>query len=68
VDERLNKNRYPMHSVLREIQELIAGDLADLVTSLTPHLSAIVACFDFWREICHPAFSDFCNTICHKRP
>jgi hypothetical protein len=22
-----------------------------------------VACFDFWREICHPAFSDFCNTI-----
>ena len=31
--------------------------------SLTPHLSAIVACFDFWREICHPAFSDFCNTI-----
>ena len=31
---------------------------------LTPHLSAIVACFDFWREICHPAFSDFCNTIC----
>jgi hypothetical protein len=33
----------------------------------TPHLSAIVACFDFWREICHPAFSDFCNTICHFR-
>jgi hypothetical protein len=22
-----------------------------------------VACFVFWREICHPAFSDFCNTI-----
>jgi hypothetical protein len=22
VDERLNENRYPMHSVLREIQEL----------------------------------------------
>src|SRR3954451_2036885 len=37
----------------------------DSVTRLTPHLSAIVACFDFWREICHPAFSDFCNTICH---
>ena len=40
----------------------------DFVTSLTPHLSAIVACFDFWRKICHPAFSDFCNTICQKRP
>ena len=37
------------------------------VTSLTPHLSAIVACFDFWREICHPAFSDFYNTICQLR-
>ena len=39
------------------------NSLATSVTSLTPHLSAIVACFDFWREICHPAFSDFCNTI-----
>jgi hypothetical protein len=27
-----------------------------------------VACFVFWREICHPAFSDFCNNkICHYR-
>ena len=33
------------------------------VTSLTLRLSAIVACFVFWREICHPAFSDFCNKI-----
>src|SRR3954451_24564497 len=40
----------------------------DSVTRLTPHLSAIVACFDFWREICHPAFSDFCNTICTLLP
>jgi hypothetical protein len=24
VDERLNENRYPLHSELREIQELIA--------------------------------------------
>ena len=23
--------------------------------------------FDFWREIYHPAFSDFCNTICQHR-
>jgi hypothetical protein len=38
VDERLNENRYPMHSVLREIQELIAGDLADL-TPLVADLS-----------------------------
>ena len=22
---------------------------------------------EFWREICHPAFSDFCNTICQQR-
>jgi hypothetical protein len=41
----------------------VINSLATSVTSLTPHLSAIVACFDFWREICHPAFSDFCNTI-----
>jgi hypothetical protein len=33
------------------------------VTSLTLHLSAIVACFIFRREICHSAFSDFCNKI-----
>jgi len=26
-------------------------------------ISAIVACFVFWWEICHPAFSDFCNTL-----
>jgi integrase len=26
-----------------------------------------VACFVFWREICHPTFSDFCNKICHER-
>jgi hypothetical protein len=25
------------------------------------------ACFDFWREICHPAFSDVCNTIPQER-
>jgi hypothetical protein len=30
VDERLNENRYPLHSVLREIQETDRGDLADL--------------------------------------
>jgi hypothetical protein len=30
VDERLNENRYPLHSVLREIQETDCGDLADL--------------------------------------
>ena len=30
------------------------------------HLPAIVACFVVWREICHPAFSAFCNKICHK--
>ena len=39
------------------------NSLATSVTSLTPQLSAIVACFDFWWEICHPAFSYFCNTI-----
>ena len=40
------------------------GDkLTDFSNELTPHLSAIVACSDFWREICYPAFSDFCNTI-----
>jgi hypothetical protein len=26
VDERLNENRYPLHSVLREIQETDCGD------------------------------------------
>jgi hypothetical protein len=30
VDERPNENRYPLHSVLREIQETDCGDLADL--------------------------------------
>jgi hypothetical protein len=30
VDERLNENRNPLHSVLREIQETDYGDLADL--------------------------------------
>jgi hypothetical protein len=30
VDERLNENRYPLHSVLREIQQTDCGDLADL--------------------------------------
>jgi hypothetical protein len=30
VDERLNENRYPLHAVLREIQETDYGDLADL--------------------------------------
>jgi hypothetical protein len=44
----------------------VINSLATSVTSLTPHLSAIVACFDFWRKICHPAFSDFCNTIAPK--
>jgi hypothetical protein len=33
------------------------------VTSLTLHLSAIAACFVFWLEIYHSAFSDFCNKI-----
>jgi hypothetical protein len=41
----------------------VINSQATSVTGLTPHLSAIVACFVFWREICHPAFSDFCNTI-----
>src|ERR1700730_7446968 len=40
----------------------LTGDFGN--ESLTPHLSAIVACFVFWRGICHPAFSDFFNTIC----
>jgi hypothetical protein len=31
------------------------------------HLSAIVACFVLWQEICHPAFSDFCNKIGAER-
>jgi hypothetical protein len=30
VHERLNENRHPLHSVLREIQETDCGDLADL--------------------------------------
>jgi hypothetical protein len=30
VDERLNENRFPLHSLLREIQETDCGDLADL--------------------------------------
>jgi hypothetical protein len=30
VDERLNDNRFPLHSVLGEIQETDCGDLADL--------------------------------------
>jgi hypothetical protein len=30
VDEPLNENRYPLYSVLREIQETDCGDLADL--------------------------------------
>jgi hypothetical protein len=30
VDERLNENRFALHSVLREIQETDCGDLADL--------------------------------------
>jgi hypothetical protein len=30
VDERPNENRYPLHSVLRGIQETDCGDLADL--------------------------------------
>ena len=41
----------------------VINSLATSITSLTPHLSASVACFVFWREICHPEFSDFCNTI-----
>src|SRR3954471_11154021 len=44
----------------------VINSLATSVTSLTPHLSATVACFIFWREICHPAFSDFCNKICQE--
>ena len=44
------------------------NSLATSVTSLTPHLSPIVACYDLWREICHPAFSDFCNTIGTELP
>jgi hypothetical protein len=30
VDERLNENRYPLHAVLKGIQETDCGDLADL--------------------------------------
>jgi hypothetical protein len=45
----------------------VISSQATSVTSLRPHLSAIVACFVFWREICHPTFSDFCNKICHER-
>jgi hypothetical protein len=40
---------------------------ATSLTNLTLHQLAIVACFVFWREICYPAFSDFCNKICHYR-
>ena len=29
MHERLNENRHPLHSVLREIQETDCGDLAD---------------------------------------
>jgi hypothetical protein len=36
---------------------------ATSVTSLRLYQSAIAARFIFWREICHPAFQDFCNTI-----
>jgi hypothetical protein len=39
----------------------VINSQATSVTSLTPHLSAIMACFVFWVEICHPAFSDFCS-------
>jgi hypothetical protein len=28
--------------------------------------AAIGVRFIFWREICHPAFRDFCNTICSQ--
>ena len=38
MDERLNENRYPLHSVLREIQETDCGDLADL----TPLVAELV--------------------------
>jgi hypothetical protein len=41
----------------------VINSQATSVTSLTLHLSAIVAGFVFWREICHPAFLDFCNKI-----
>jgi hypothetical protein len=36
---------------------------ASSVTSLRLYQSAIAARFIFWREIYHPAFQDFCNTI-----
>jgi hypothetical protein len=38
VDEWLNENRYPLHSVLREIQETDCGDLA----ALTPLVAELV--------------------------
>jgi hypothetical protein len=41
---------------------------ATSVTSLGLYQSAIVARFIFWREICHPAFQDFCNTIGQEPP
>jgi signal transduction histidine kinase len=35
----------------------VINSQATSVTSLTPHLSAIMTSFVFWREICQPAFS-----------
>jgi hypothetical protein len=42
--------------------------LATSVTSLTPHLSAIVACFDFLAGNLSPGVSDFCNKIGTELP
>jgi hypothetical protein len=41
----------------------VINSQATSVTSLRADLSAIVACFVLRREICHAAFSDFCNAI-----
>jgi hypothetical protein len=46
----------------------VINSQATSVTSLTPDLSAIVACLVLWRGICQPAFSDFCNKIGTRLP
>ena len=38
-----------------KLGQRLHGRNANSVTSLTPHQSAILACFVFWWEICHPA-------------
>src|ERR1700730_2235053 len=45
----------------------VINSQATSVMSLTLHLSAIAACLVFWRGLCHPAFSDFCNRICQEQ-